>query len=420
MKKINILLFLISIILIFGNKNFAQQDYQLVQNFKDKYQQIHESIKNADSLAQLNQIQDQIDELESNYISHKDLLDKSLYPDDFNSSISKLRSELTVRRGDFTTISTLNTRVSELSIEIDSLNKKNTFLINQVQDLQAQSQKDKHTLARLETSLTELRRSLRNRDDLVMSMLDSLIPSPINLKSGLSKQEKQKIFSRARRFDIISNIEKAIDDNVTFLNVTTLGPKDIISIKKQELQFENLWKEIGPKIIKIYSERRQNVKNVQEIDAAFTEWDSAIQQEPWNSIRQKFANNGINLSRFTNGQEFAYSISSYIRDEINNASVNGTDMEKSAYELFADSVWDGNIKPVWMPYLSDNNMITKAEQDTIDTNISKWRSVVSPGFFSNWFFIAIVVLALLVIILLFTSRSLRKNKTSESLESSEV
>ncbi|HVO76088.1 MAG TPA: hypothetical protein VMT35_18835, partial [Ignavibacteriaceae bacterium] len=171
----------------------AQSDYQIVQDFKSKYQGLRQAIEDADSLEQLTEIQEQIEDFRNNSFANKTLLDKSLYPEDFNSSIENLRNALTLRKGDFTQITVLKTQVGELKVQVDDLNAKNTELINQVQLLEDQSKKDKEKISQLERSVALLKASLRQRDDLVMTMLDSLMPAAYRSKEELTAGEKQKV-----------------------------------------------------------------------------------------------------------------------------------------------------------------------------------------------------------------------------------
>lgn len=409
MKKINILLMFTTIIIASASLIFAQQDYQIVQSFKAKQQQIHDSIKTASSLDQLKKIHIQIDRFENEFIAHKSLLDQSLYPDNFNTTIEKLNNQLNLREQDYTQITTLQVQVSEMKIQIDSLNIKSASLINQIQQIQEESSKDKETIAKLEKSINELRFSLHRRDRLIMTMLDSLIPPSIVEGGKLTSTEKSEIYSKAKKNDLIYNIKKSINDNVKFLEVTALNLDDIKAIRKQQKDFQKLWQGIGPQILDIYSQRKQNVKNMKDIDSAFVAWNDAINQEVWNSIHKIFANHGINLNEFSDGEGFTETLTTYIAEEIKSASV---DMEasRSAYKTFVDSVWFVTIKPIWIPYLAENKMLTNTESDTINIKISQWQSAVIPSPF-NWLYVVIAVLVIFIVILLFRFKSSKKENT---------
>jgi hypothetical protein len=406
MKNLKFLLSLVFILVVFNNLSKAQEDYKTVQNFKARYSQIETSIKSADSLAQLEQLEATINQFESDFRGNKALLDKSLYPDDFNTSFEKLRNELALRKGDYTQITTLTTQVMSLSTQIDSLNKQNSSLLIQVHDLTEQSKVDKQKISQLEKTIYALRVAMRKRDELVMDMIDSLMPANLRNKGTLTTQEKQNIYSESQKKNILENIQLAIQENIRFLQVTSLKPDDIETIKEKQQAFEKTWQSFGPKLIEIYSERRKSVADAQRIDSAFTAWHNAIIMEVWNSIHNDFTNSGINLNKFSSGNEFTEVLTNYIQDEINNAKVKG-EASKNDYTTFADSAWYGNIKPTWIPYLLGNNMLSVAQKDTIEANISKWKDIVSPGM-SYLIYIAIAIILIIIIVLIIRRKPKRK------------
>ncbi len=407
MKRQNIFSVII-LIFIFSIFSYAQQDYQIVQKFKAQCSTIKTSIANASSLDELNSIRPQIDQLKSDFEPNKKLLDKSLYPDDFNSSIGKLNDALNLRKGDFTQITTLQTKVSQMQVQLDSLNARNAMLLNRVQELVIQGDKDRHTILVLQRNLRELRFSLSQRDLLVMTMLDSLLPSSYSQSGSLSSSEKQKIYSKARSMDIITNIKKAISDNIQFLDVTALTPEDLNSIKNQKAQFEKIWKNVGPEIIKIYSSKKQSEKDINEINSDFDLWNTALSREAWNSIRQTFSDRGIMLEKFSSGGEFSNSISSYVNDEIKNADLNAQNAV-SDYHTFIDSIWLPKVEPEWIPYLTDNNMLSVSDKDKINSKLTEWKKAVLPGQF-NWLFVIIPVIIILLIVILLKTNSDKKKK----------
>ena len=134
----------------------AQSDREIVDNFKADYKVIEKGIKDATSLVELEMIVDKINSLKENYSMHKELLDKSLYPDKYDDSIEKLNKAYLLRKGDFTTIDVLQTEVGELKQQVEFLNQRNNELIAQVRNLEAQRQKDAKTIKKLENLIAEL------------------------------------------------------------------------------------------------------------------------------------------------------------------------------------------------------------------------------------------------------------------------
>ena len=407
MKKIIVFSAFISFLILLASQSFAQQDFQIVQKFKSQGKQIEQSIKNAQSQTDLDTLQSQINQLQANFLDHKDLLDKSLYPDNFNSSIQKLNDDLSLRKKDFSQVTNLKTQISQMQTEIDSLNAKNAALLTQIEQMQEQNKKD---IAKLERTIRELRYSLLRRDRLVSSMLGSLLPPSYEKSGAFSSSEKEKIYSRAKKEDLISNLRRSIDDNIKFLQVTTLNPQDLSSIRNQESSLETMWNKSGPEIIKIYSERKQEVKNVKDIDSAFSSWKNAIDQQAWNSIRQKFVDHGVALDSFSSGEEFTNKVTSYIDTQMKDVSGNDS---KEAYAIFADTVWNRSIKPDWIPYLTSNNQLSEGNLGVIQAKITQWQSSVAPSSMV-WLYIFIVVVIIVIIGFLIKSKSSKpKNVNTE-------
>ena len=82
-----------------------------MQGFKYGHKEIEQQIEDATSLEELNIIIDKINELKDEYKKHKELLDKSLYPDKFDKSIQKLNAAFALRQNDFATIDVLKKRI---------------------------------------------------------------------------------------------------------------------------------------------------------------------------------------------------------------------------------------------------------------------------------------------------------------------
>ena len=136
MKNTYLIYYLILLLFfVFINSPFAQSDREIVDNFNKEYLEIEQTIKNATSLEELNVVVTKINNLKLNYAQHKELLDKSLYPDKYNKSIEKLNKAYLLRQGDFATIDVLQTEVGELRQQVEFLNARNNELLLQVIEL---------------------------------------------------------------------------------------------------------------------------------------------------------------------------------------------------------------------------------------------------------------------------------------------
>lgn len=409
--KSNKILFTAFIYIIFGiGSIFAQSDLEIVAGFKSKQKEIEQQIKNAKTLDELNVVVAKLDELKKDYLPHKDLLNNSLYPDNFDKVIQNLNLSFVTRNNDFVQIDVLTTEVGELKQQVEFLNRRNNELLAQVEELQSTRNKDKKTIVKLENLVAELKSSLLKRDRLVMSMVDSLMPPIMLSESNLSSDEIKKIKSEEEKNNILENIKKSINNHMEFLDATSSRPEDLEQMNAQKQRFAKTWKSIGVKLVEVYGDEKNKSQQLQEIEAMFSRWESALKQEAWNSIHEDFAMNNINLQKFFNGNEFSDIVTAFITDQIRNAEIQSNAESQKTYENFADSTWFGKIKSEWMPYLLDHKMFTEPQKDEIETDLGQWKAAVYP---TNllWVYIFIGVV-LIVAVILFV---LRRRKPEQPL-----
>ncbi|RKY94866.1 MAG: hypothetical protein DRQ01_01290 [Ignavibacteriae bacterium] len=414
MKKrfiINLSIILLSF--MFAQSSFAQSDYKIVQNFKAKHREIEKQIIDATSLEALNAVVTGIDQLKQEYVEHRELLDKGLYPDNYNKAFEKLNVAYVLRQGDFTTIDVLQTEVVELEQEVEFLNRRNNELIINIADLKARRNKDGKTIAELENLIADLRISLRKRDKLVVDMMDKLMPPIMREKAKLSPEDKNLVRREERKEDVLENVKISIEDNIRFLEATSLNPDDIKDVQKQQEQFSDTWKATGPKLVDVYADKSSKAMVLKEIDSLYSQWYSkSVDQNVWRSIRDEFKANGINLKEFNYGDEFVITIKLFIKDEIKNLGVKSDDASEKAYVNFTDSTWFASVKPKWVPYLMDGGLLTVEQKDEVEISIEEWKSELYPS--KLWIYIliwcGIVIILVPAVLILIKRRKKSKEK----------
>jgi chromosome segregation ATPase len=114
-------------------------------------------IKSAASLDDLSNLSTEVINLKRDFSAKKEILDQSLYPENYTSSIDKLLASIELRQTDFTEIDVLNTEVTSLKSEVDLLNQRNNELINQITKLESQRRKDAASIEKLENLVADLR-----------------------------------------------------------------------------------------------------------------------------------------------------------------------------------------------------------------------------------------------------------------------
>jgi hypothetical protein len=386
-------LLLLLIVLGFTSSIFAQSDREIVDKFKAEYTSIEKSIKDATTLQELNLVLDEITILKQDYAQHKELLDKSLYPDKYNESIDKLNKSYLLRQGDFSTIDVLQTEVGELKTQVEFLNQRNNELLVQVQKLEDQRQKDAKSIKKLENLVAELRSSIRERDNLVLNMIDSLMPPTMRDKENLTIEDKDMVASEEKKDNVLSNVKTTIRDNIRFIQATSLKPKDLEAIQQQKKDFVTKWQKVGVKLVEVYAEDGNKTEELKQIDELFNEWSTVVKQEAWESIIDEFSLNGIDLMGFKNGEEFTNSVDMFIGDELKNIGVKSDEESKRIYAQFADSTWFASIQPVWMNYLIENKMLTDENKNKMESKIAEWKSALYPSYWWIYLIIALVVIA---------------------------
>jgi len=402
---------LVAILFIFIGYPAAQSDYEIVQNFKTKYRKIEKKIKDAALLNELNAVVAEIDLLKQEYAEYEDLLDKSLYPDNYEKIFENLHAAYLMRQGDFTKIDVLQTEVVVLEQKVEDLNKRNIQIIAMFDELETLNKMDKKAITESENLIEDLRNYLWQRDKLVVDMMDKLIPAIMREKATLSAEDKRIVRHAENKEDVLHNIKVSIKDNIRFLEATSLKPDDLKAIREQQDQFSDTWKAIGPKLLDVYASKDKKTAQLKEIDSLFIQWYyKSFDQNVWRSIRNEFRKHNIVLKEFNYGDEFVHSVKLFIEDEIKSLDIKSDEASVQTYVSFTDSTWFSTIKPIWMPYLIEEGKFTIEQKDEVETNIEKWVNELYPS--KLWLYILIwfgIVIFLLPAILLL----IRKRKKSQ-------
>lgn len=398
--------------------SFSQSDFEKVENFKSRVKQIESSIKNATSLEQLSIIYNNIEKAKNDFASDKELIDKSIYPDNFNSSFEKLERALELRKGDFTQITELKTEVVTLKDKISELSQENQGLLSQIRLLNIKSKKDAETISSLQKLVVQLKANIQQRDLLVRDIVDSLLSEFIKYPTT-NEVEKQTIFGKVESSNLFYNIERTIDDNIQFMKATRLTPEDLGEMKKQYHDFNKVWRQIGPKLAEVYLSRKDKIIQISNIDSKFTDWNLALNDEMWGQVNKLFREKKIALLPFSSGNQFVKSVQAFVDDELKNSDVKSKEEVENTFYTFTDSVYFKEVEPVWIPVLVENNMMTEANKDSIDAQIAKWKKKVAPAYEINWVYVGFGAVIILLLIALFLKGRNKKSPSSFTINKDE-
>lgn len=227
--------------------------------------------------------------------------------------------------------------------------------------------------------MANLRANIRERDFLVRDLVDSMLVAFVKAPSDMNQKEKQTIIAKAKKNNLFYNVQRTVEDNIQFVKITMMNPRDYSDMKKQQRDFNKMWKQIGSRLSDVYLAKKNSKSEITIIDSLFVEWDNEMNSGMWNSVRNLFGEKNIILQPFKNGDEFAASVSSFIDDEIKNVELKGKDNSEKIFKTFADDVYFKTVQHEWIPVLIENNMMTKTNKETIESKIASWKDAVSTS-----------------------------------------
>ena len=390
-----------------------RSDYQIVQGFKSKYQAIQKATEAAATVQDCGSISYSINELEREYSEYKPLLEKALYPDGFDKKIADARLQLRLTQDKLGVIETQVARIAELKAQVDVLTEQveklsgeNSTLLKQVQRMSAS--KAKETIDSLQNLISKLRDNIRQRDQLIFALVDSLFLQYDKDVASLKDVEKQGIAAKLEKGSVFANVKKSIRDNIEFLQSTSLTGKDVAEIAKQQRRFEVQWQGFGKKLGVIYATTKKGLNEVTQIDTMLADWGRKTASLFWRQLNLQFRDRGFAVKEFYSGKEFYTNLSEFIEDEIRNVRQEADDTRYKRYLIFSDSVWNGDIRPGWIPLLIDKGELSDSLTEELEDSISKWRRTVQPPQTVMYLLIGLV----LGLIAWFGYKRMQKGKTT--------
>ncbi|MCX6175254.1 MAG: hypothetical protein NTZ27_10920 [Ignavibacteriales bacterium] len=395
--KLNKFFFLIFLpaAFVLSQNTFAQSDREKVNSFDSRFKQYESAIKNAASLDECNVIGENIAKLKEEFANSKTFLEKSLQIN-YDEEFLKIERTLEVRKSDFTQIVQLTTEVGSLKDKVSEISQQNEGLILQIKQLNIKTAKDAATIASLTKLVAQLKSNIEQRDELVRGIVDSLLQEFVKTPGTLNEAEKQAVYKKVDNGNLFYNIERTISDNVQFMKVTQMTAEDLSKMEEQYKDFNKVWRQVGPKLAEVYLNRRDKAAQIANIDALFTDWNIRINDEMWGQVNKLFHDYKLALLPFKSGDQFVNSVTSFVDDEIKNYGVKSKTESEKTFFAFTDSVYFKTVQPIWVPVLIENNLMTKANKDSVEKRISTWKEKVAPGSKWNWVYIlgAIVIVGL--------------------------
>jgi hypothetical protein len=387
-----------------------KSDYETIQTFKQKLSEIKTEIQKASTVQECVDIAGRIDELEKEYADNVDLLDKALYPDGYKGNIANVRMDLKLSQEklgiietQFARITELEGQVKALTGKVDSLTGENANLLAQVNRMSAEARggatSSKAIIDSLKKVINKLRNNIQERDQMIFALVDSLFMQYDKPVASMKDVEKQSLAGRLQRRNVFTNMRKAIQDNIAFLQTTELSSKDLVDMINEQKRFASQWKAFGSKLQGLYEPGKKGSNEVKDVQAMLDEWGQKVDATFWHGLNLAFQEHGLAVKAFNSGNEFKTNLLDFIDGQIKDAQSGKKDESFKTYQAFYDSLWQVQLKPAWMPLLVDSGKISDADRKEIESDVANWGSAVSPS--RVWIYVLILIVLLVAAYFLF-------------------
>lgn len=356
-----------------------QSDYALKTDFERRYAALQAAVEKAAALSTLDSAKDQIDALELDFSQHAALLDKVLYPDSFAQKITALRNSHLATYDRVYLIQTQGVHITELESRILVLTGRMDSLSTQRGDLFRQLEEHKGTEAQLRETIRRLSANLTAKDKLLFSLVDSLFIAYGRDISGMSEMQREALGRKLENAGIVERIAGVAEDNLRFLEVTSLQPKDYTVLVDQYTQFSNRWKGLGDKITTVVAAssaaRTAQVSGVRKgtpppppvqpglaVDSLLSLWQGKLMNGFWSSLEREFIDRGAQVRHFTDPASFSASIRAYV-DTLKTTGASPS--------VFVNDIWKERVDKEWRESLIREKMLGKAEYAALDRLVSE-------------------------------------------------
>jgi uncharacterized small protein (DUF1192 family) len=369
----------LALLLTAAGATAQQSDYQIKTDFERRYAALQSMVEKAAALSTLDSAKDQIDALELDFTQHAALLDKVFYPESFAQKMTALRNGHLATYDRVYLIQTQGVHITELEARILSMTGEMDSLTAQRSDLFRQLEERKGTEAQLRETIRRLSANLTAKDRLLFSLVDSLFIAYGRDISGMTEMQREALGRKLENAGVVDRIADVAAENLRFLEVTSLQPKDYTTLVDQYTQFSNRWKGLGDKITTVVAAssaaRTAAVSGTRKgtpappapapgvvVDSLLTLWQGKLMNGFWSALEREFTDRQVNIPHFTDPASFSASIRTYV-DTLKASGANPS--------VFVNDIWKERIDKEWRESLIREKMLGKAEYAALDRLVSE-------------------------------------------------
>lgn len=394
--------------------SFGQEksDYATLKRFEERSKNISQLTNQAQTVQECAEVSASINELEKEFLADREFLDKALYPDKFDERILKARVQLRIIQdkigvieSQVARITQLETQVRELSTQVDKLTGENQQLLGDLKTVRSGVMSGSAMVDSLQKVIGKLQENIRQRDQMIFALVDSMFLQYDKDVSALKETEKTHLTGKVERSNVLTNVKRAIQDNLTFLESTQLTGSDLSKMVQEQQKFSNQWKGIGPKLAAIYLSAKNRKKDLEQIDMMLQSWSAKVDTAFWRAANALFTDNKVPVKPFENGGQFVENLVGYMNEEISNPKKESDETRFKRFTEFEEKIWKNEVGNVWIPMMAEQGKITEQQKKDLSGKLEEWRSSASPPSFALYAAIFILIVALLAALFVRMRRS---------------
>lgn len=406
--KTTITIILLSAVALSTNAQVS--DYQIKQEYDNAYRQLKSELKTANSFAEYDSLNTEIDSLRAEFRAHESIINHAVYPESFEQQIAELRNlaqHFTERQ---LVIENMNERLDKLNTQLNNYQAELANLYAKTDSLRDDVQQKNKKNKNLTYSLEHYKKSMEERDRMMLNMVDSLFAG----FRDLSDNEISEMRGEFAEYNIqneenpLKFLQSVIQRNTQWIKSSkeTLTTDDMLRMHVIQHRFSEVWNKIGDNLVAVYGQDnpRQWKNNIQQ---QLNDWRATTSRNMWRSIDRELAARNLDLEAFDNNESFYRALNTYIKQATDSSRAKVmTNGEYQDFQAFYD-FWNSTLKKDWGDLVQEGEVLTINQISAIDSEMMEWKEASKP---KSFFIPVLLVGSLLLIVVLIIVLARRPNK----------
>lgn len=382
----------------FGQEKEELSDFEIQKQFKTEYNKLQKQVDSVSIADSASAIVEKINAFEKEYQPHADLLDKALYPESFTEQVNKLKSNAKMAANRLQKMDKQDEQLSTLQLRLLAYQEHVEELTQDADSLRQAMEESIQSERELSGMVRNYRKNLEERDELILSFIDSTIVA--YQKMDLQALKDLENMDQSTRIESNGDALKMIRDisaeNLAILkeNSEKLRIEDYVRMQSVQQRFEDMWSRMGDKIIQVYGGRNADELG-EEVNKNIAQWDSLLDKQTFASLNDSLQSQGLEVKNFTSGDEFYNSLSAYLDKEIKDSKNGSSEASYNNFQKFRN-FWN-KVEREWSSDFVKADIMSNKQMATISTKTDRWSENAEPE--SNMMLYLLIGTAILALVL---------------------